>query len=331
MNKSKLLTGALVIVLVLLAGGSWLLFGDSVGLADYANANKYTIGDTEITSAVEKLDINWISGQVNIEYHAGSGIRLSETANRDISEDEKFRWWLDGTTLRIQFAKPQLLSFNNLQKTLTVSLPEGIVFKDVDINTTSADISVPDMTADEIEFDSTSGNVKAEISTRKLDASSTSGDLNIKQKGEIKTAAFSSTSGTVAFTGTSADKISVEATSGDIFVTLSGTVDNIDLDSTSGTIHPDLANVNKAKLSSTSGGVNGTLATFKEVKIDVTSGDVVLKLPETKGFTLHMDSISKKLRTSLPMAVKDEDKYVFGDGSATLRIDVTSGKVQIDK
>jgi len=331
MTKSKLLTGALVIVLVLLAGGSWLLFGDSTGLASFANADKYTVGDTEITSAVEKLDIDWVSGKVTIEYHAGSGISLSETANRNTSEDEKFRWWLDGTTLRVQFAKPQLTSFNNLQKTLTVSLPEGITFKGVDIDTTSAEISIPSMTADEIRLDTTSGNVNAEISTKKLDASSTSGDLNIKQNGDIKTAVFSSTSGKTTFTVASADKISMESTSGDIFVTVSGTVDNINLDSTSGTVHPDLADVNKAKFSSTSGGVNGTLGSFKDVNIDVTSGDVILKLPETTGFTLDLDTKPSRLHTSLPMEIKSEDKYVYGDGSARLRIDTTSGSVHIDK
>ena len=87
MNRSKLLTGALVIVLVLLAGGSWLLFGSSTGL-NFANADQYTAGDTEISSAVENLDIEWTSGAVNLEYHAGSGVTVSETANRTLSEDE---------------------------------------------------------------------------------------------------------------------------------------------------------------------------------------------------------------------------------------------------
>lgn len=333
MNKSKFLLVALIVVLLCLVSGTYSIFGGkvSIGLAAFANADKYTVGDTEITSTVENLDIDWTSGKVNIEYHAGSGVSVSETANRDTSEDEKLRWWLDGTTLRIKYAKPQLTIFNNLKKTLTVSLPEGIVLKNVDIDTTSADIGVPSMTADEIKFDTTSGDVNAVITAKKLSASSTSGDLNVRQDSDINTAHFSSTSGTLAFTVPSAEKISMESTSGDISVTVPGTVGDLNLDSTSGSIKPDIANTDKAKFSSTSGDITATLVSFKDLNVDVTSGDVTLKLPEISGFTLGLDARPSKLKSSLAMVKKGDDQYVFGDGSARLRVSTTSGDVHIDK
>ncbi|MBO4470444.1 MAG: DUF4097 family beta strand repeat protein, partial [Clostridia bacterium] len=329
MNKSKFLLVALIVVLLCLVSGTYSIFGGkvSIGLAAFANADKYTVGDTEITSTVENLDIDWTSGKVNIEYHAGSGVSVSETANRDTSEDEKLRWWLDGTTLRIKYAKPQLTIFNNLKKTLTVSLPEGIVLKNVDIDTTSADIGVPSMTADEIKFDTTSGDVNAVITAKKLSASSTSGDLNVRQDSDINTAHFSSTSGALAFTVPSAEKISMESTSGDISVTVPGTVGDLNLDSTSGSIKPDIANTDKAKFSSTSGDITATLVSFKDLNVDVTSGDVTLKLPEISGFTLDLDARPSKLKSSLAMVKKGDDQYVFGDGSARLRVSTTSGDV----
>ena len=333
MNKSKFLLVALIVVLLCLVSGTYSIFGGkvSIGLAAFANADKYTVGDTEITSTVENLDIDWTSGKVNIEYHAGSGVSVSETANRDTSEDEKLRWWLDGTTLRIKYAKPQLTIFNNLKKTLTVSLPEGIVLKNVDIDTTSADIGVPSMTADEIKFDTTSGDVNAVITAKKLSASSTSGDLNVRQDSDINTAHFSSTSGALAFTVPSAEKISMESTSGDISVTVPGTVGDLNLDSTSGSIKPDIANTDKAKFSSTSGDITATLVSFMDLNVDVTSGDVTLKLPEISGFTLGLDARPSKLKSSLAMVKKGDDQYVFGDGSARLRVSTTSGDVHIDK
>ena len=333
MNKSKFLLVALIVVLLCLVSGTYSIFGGkvSIGLAAFTNADKYTVGDTEITSTVENLDIDWTSGKVNIEYHAGSGVSVSETANRDTSEDEKLRWWLDGTTLRIKYAKPQLTIFNNLKKTLTVSLPEGIVLKNVDIDTTSADIGVPSMTADEIKFDTTSGDVNAVITAKKLSASSTSGDLNVRQDSDINTAHFSSTSGALAFTVPSAEKISMESTSGDISVTVPGTVGDLNLDSTSGSIKPDIANTDKAKFSSTSGDITATLVSFKDLNVDVTSGDVTLKLPEISGFTLDLDARPSKLKSSLAMVKKGDDQYVFGDGSARLRVSTTSGDVHIDK
>ena len=335
MNKSRILVVALIVVLLCLAGGSYSIFGGKVsiglGLAAFANTDKYTIGDTEITSAVENLDIDWTSGKVNIEYHAGSGVSVSEIANRATSEDEKLRWWLDGTTLRIKYSKPQLTIFNNLKKTLTVSLPEGIILKNVDIDTTSADVSVPSMTADKIKFDTTSGDVNAVVTTKKLSASSTSGDLNIRQDSEINTASFSTTSGTAVFTVPSAEKISMESTSGDLSVSVSGTVADLHLDSTSGAIRPDIGTADKAKFSSTSGDITATLVSFKDLNVDATSGDVTLKLPEISGFTLDLDARPSKLNSSLAMTKKGDDQYVFGDGSARLRIDTTSGDIHIDK
>ena len=66
MNKSKILVVALIVVLLCLAGGSYSIFGGKVsiglGLAAFANADKYTIGDTEINSTVENLEIDWVSG-----------------------------------------------------------------------------------------------------------------------------------------------------------------------------------------------------------------------------------------------------------------------------
>lgn len=329
MNKTKLTTGALLVVLLLLAGGCFLIFGDSLGLSAYANADKYTIGNADISSAVENLEIDWISGQVNIDYHAGSGISLSETANRNTSEDEKLRWWVDGKTLRIQFAAPKLFSFNNLQKTLTVSLPENIVFKSVSIGTTSGNISVPAITADELRFDTTSGDVNAVITAKNLNASSTSGDMEIRQDSDIRSAILGSTSGNITLSAVSAENVDMKSTSGDLGITLSGDVKKLHLNSTSGAILADLASADKAEFDSTSGNMNVTLQSFSDLDLDATSGDITLKLPKAPGFTLDLDSRPSHLNSALALE-KDGSKYTYGDGSARLRIDTTSGKIRID-
>ena len=328
MNRSKLLTGALVIVLVLLAGGSWLLFGSSTGL-NFANADQYTAGDTEISSAVENLDIEWTSGAVNLEYHAGSGVTVSETANRTLSEDEKLRWWMDGNTLRVRYCKSGLNIHFNLNKVLTVSLPEGTALKKSNIDVTSADVNVPKLDADEIRFDTTSGNVKAEISTKKLDASSTSGDMEIRRDGDIRSAVLGSTSGNITFTAASAENVDMKSTSGGLNITLSGDVKKLHLDSTSGTILADLASADKAEFDSTSGNMDVTLQSFKDLDLDATSGNITLKLPNAPGFTLDLDAKPGNFSNSLAME-KSGSKYTYGDGSARLRIETTSGDIRIE-
>ena len=199
MTKSKVLTIALVIVLAGLAVAAWFMFSSTAAGIEYANADKYTIGDTTVTGRVENLFVDWTSGEVNIEYHAGEEIFISETANKALAEDDKLRWWLDGTTLRIRYAKSGLRLSFNLEKKLTVSLPEGTVLNSADLSTTSGDLKIPALAADEIRLGSTSGNIFAVTSgAKKLTASSTSGDVNVEQSTDTDTADLGSTSGSIA-------------------------------------------------------------------------------------------------------------------------------------
>ena len=116
MTKSKTFTVALIVVLILLAASAWLMFGRTAAGMSYPDADKYTVGNTTVTRPVNNLYVDWTSGQVNIEYHDGTGVIVSETANRELSEDDRLRWWLDGDTLRIRFARPGFRISVNLDK-----------------------------------------------------------------------------------------------------------------------------------------------------------------------------------------------------------------------
>ena len=148
MTKSRTFTVALIVVLILLAASAWLMFGRTAAGMSYPDADKYTVGNTTVTRPVNNLYVDWTSGQVNIEYHDGTGVIVSETANRALSEDDMLRWWLDGDTLRIRFAKSGFRISVNLDKHLTVSLPKGTVLKSADIGTTSGDLFIPALAAD---------------------------------------------------------------------------------------------------------------------------------------------------------------------------------------
>ena len=332
MNKFSAKTIALIVVLVILAAAAWFMFGGSVsGGLNYANADKYTVGDTTVTSPVENLDIDWTSGPVNIEYHAGSGISVSETANKTLSEDDRLRWWLDGTTLRIRYAKSGIRFSFNLEKKLTVSLPEGTVLKQADIGTTSGDLFIPALAADDIRLNSTSGCIDAVTTTLKLYASSTSGNVKVRQDGDIGAVDLSSTSGSVSCAlGGSVKTLNANSTSGSVSLDVAGTAEEVKAGSTSGNISPVLASVSKADFSSTSGCFSGSVRAFQELKIHTTSGKVDVKLPAEPGFTCKVDSSSGDLTTALSLA-KNGNQYTCGDGSARCSIDTSSGDITLGK
>lgn len=291
MTKSKTFTAALAVVLILLAVSAWLMFGRTAAGMGYPDADKYSVGNTTVTESVNSLYVDWTSGDVNIEYHDGTGVIVSETANRELSEDDRLRWWLDGDTLRIRFAKPGFRISVNLDKKLTVSLPKGTVLKSADIGTTSGDLFIPALAADEIRLDSTSGNIDAVTDAKTVTASSTSGDVKVSQKSALE---------------------------------------SVKLDSTSGTICPDFASVDKAAFHTTSGGVTGTVVSFKDLEAGSTSGSVNLKVGTEPGFTGRFSTTSGSFNTDLPLA-KDGNQYTCGDGSARFVIDTTSGDITLGK
>ena len=328
MNRS-VKTVALIVCLVLLATAALFLFGGKLGTS-YADADKYTAGDAEITSPVENLEVNWTSGSVNLVYHSGSSITVSETAGRGLADNDRLRWWLDGTTLKIQFCSPGFRLFRNLQKTLTVSLPEGMKLKSATINGTSADLNIPSLSADDVVLHTTSGNIAASAEAKNLAVTATSGSIDLHQAGFAEAVSLSVTSGDISAALDSAGSVEAGTTSGDIGLTLTGSVKTLLLHSTSGNITSSAAETEKAECASTSGSINARFSAVSELKLGSTSGNVTASLPENPGFTCKVKTTSGTFSSALELR-KDGDTYLCGDGSGRYSISTTSGNVRIEK
>ena len=331
MSKLTKRTSVLILCLVLLAVGSWLLFSHSTGLA-FANADRYSAGDADLFSPVENLDINWTAGTVNIEYHSGTGILLRETSPKTLAEDDRFRWWLDGTTLRIQYAKPgfRLFSFSSPEKTLTVTLPEGTVLRSATVRATSANVKAASLAADDLTLEITSGSVTAATAAKRLSVSSTSGDLILRQDAVLESARFTSTSGDIDATLQNAGTISADSTSGSISLSITGAAENVSLHSTSGSIQSEAGRADSLECSSTSGSITVRPGILDRLKIGSTSGSVTAYLPEDPGFTCRVSTTSGDISSSLPLQ-KNGDTYTCGNGSAVYSIETTSGNVRLEK
>lgn len=152
----------LIIGLILLLGGcaSRGSTGLSIGGYSYDDASRYTRGGATIRDGVKRLDISWIAGEVEIVYHRGSGVILSETASKRLSDDEELHWYLDGDTLRIKYAASGYRGgIVDPGKRLTVQLPEDVRLSDVTVNAVSARVYAEDLAAENVRIDSVSGRV----------------------------------------------------------------------------------------------------------------------------------------------------------------------------
>lgn len=229
------------------------------GSYSYPNASLYTAGNGSVVGAAS-LDIDWIGGKVNVEYSDSAVISFAEETDFDLENNEnmKMRWFWDGTVLRFKFAKSGAKIPNNINKSLTITVPWGTVFNELDVETVSADIEC------------------------KVDA---------------RSADFESVSGEVAVTGTISNNLNFETVSGDVKYsthtlpamldaeTVSGNIDfnfpltasfAIVFESVSGYLHTDSAfqGTHNGKYFTVNGGSS-------KIEADTVSGDCTLiSLPD---------------------------------------------------
>ena len=295
--------------------------------AAFGSDAKYSRGAATLNDSIENLDIDWTAGKVEIAYHADNTITLEETAKRAIAEDEEMRWQVDGTTLRIIFEKPGRFSFTSQEKTLTVTLPEGTRLKTAAIKATSADLEIPALEGEEITLETTSGDIHAGVTAKKVKGSSTSGDMRLTLNGRPDSVTLGATSGGILAEAEEAGTMKIGTTSGSVQVNL-GHADSLEIGSTSGNIYTDMKQIGKAGLGSTSGSIHVKAGGFEQLKIEAISGSVEAALPATPGFSGTVSTSSGDVICRMPL-MKDGERYTCGDGSGKLEIHTTSGDVTI--
>lgn len=179
--------------------------GSGTDSATYTPDAGYTLGNTDVVqlNGFRAIDIEWVSGQVNVELYDGEGIQLSETMMDGSDAALKMEWQVneDKGTLDIR-SQPQLMSATE-EKRLVVRLPRSLVLHGLDIKTVSAGVSVDltdedtltlqelDVTsvsgeisvyaanAGEISLSTTSGSISGSVRTQKLEADSVSGSIDL--------------------------------------------------------------------------------------------------------------------------------------------------------
>lgn len=265
--------------------------GITVGNGQYGGDSGYTVcaeGEASFSAAaVERLDIGWIAGSVEISAYDGDEIQVAESASRALDENEKLRWKLDKGVLRLRYCAPG--TCNMQSKSLTVLVPESLCLEGLEVDVTSSELTLNALSVSgEVNFDSVSGGVQARgLNCEQLYISTVSGEAEIE--GRMEKLRYSSTSGgmradgmpegcavetdTVSgnmelrFDGCPGD-IEADSTSGNVTVYLPGDVGfELDYDSVSGGLDSDFPSLR---------GVYGDHAMFS-INVDTTSGDLDIR------------------------------------------------------
>jgi len=263
----------------------------SAGLTGfYENSEKYAVGDASIKDKVENIVIDWTSGEITFTENNADTVDITEELSGTSKEEMRMRWFLDGTTLYVRYSAPKIRLISF-----------GTIRKDLTVALPKG------LELEQLKIDATSAKITAkDIKARDLAVDITSGSVDLGCVSE--NVEIDATSGTVNAVCT-ADDIDIDATSGKVYLTQKGSSKRIGIEVTSGRIE-------------------ASAESFERMDLDGTSSDIELTLPEDAGFTAEIDTTSGKFESDFAMKKKD-DTYTAGDGSARIRIDVTSGDVYI--
>jgi len=245
---------------------------------------------TADTTGIDSINISWVAGDVILIPHDGSAIEVTESAQRDLRDNERLQMSTSGGTLTIRFRErlttgrtprknlevlvPQNLS-KNLTK-LTISTTSGNVKTEdfnaetVNLSSVSADIQLADFVSNIIDVSTTSGKVTAnDVRAGLLDISSVSGDITTPEA-IATTLKISTTSGRTNASG-SFERVNVSSISGNTTIKSTAIPDTINISSVSGNIDvhiPNNANLpNNGEITVSHSAVSGRFASEVPVRM----------------------------------------------------------------
>ena len=268
------------------------IFNSKISLSDF---NDFKTGNADFNAGdVNSVEVNWISGKVEVLYDDTDKITITDSAT---DSDNKMYWNLDNNgNLEIYANKFEfnLISFGNKStpKNLTITIPKDKYFNDFNINSASADIYADGINAKEIEIDTVSGCTEI----KKLECN----DANINNA-----------SGDINVFFTQANEIDVDTVSGKTY--LSGKYDDLFVSSVSGEVTADVENENV------------------QIDIETVSGIIELKLDENfSGFIAEYDKVSGNFESEFA-GTSHDDSFVYGNASETFDFETVSGNIKIVK
>ena len=258
----------------------------------YDNEELYEVGNGVTNVKVDRVEIDWIFGDIKIAYHSLDNIRITEKSDTDLSDSMVMRYRIVGTTLKIKYCASGSWNLDDVEKDLTLYLPNGLVLEELNIDTKTDVVTLTELNAVNL-------TVKGGSASVMLDNCNVSNEMTLE-----------TVSGNLHITADKINKLKIETVSGRMNI-LAESIKDIEIETTSGKTVLDCAYIGTANINSVSGGVE-------------------LKLPEDSAFTVRYSSISGKLTSALDYTKEDKAYHINGGGRG-YKINTNSGDVSIAK
>lgn len=249
MKKQRLAAFALILIVacMLFALTGCRIKGGIIGLSDYRydDEGKYTVGEAELTQTIESLEIDWLVGNLTVLPHNLNSVCFSEESQRELTDDTKLRYWLDGTTLRIRFCACGKRDLSELKKDLTILVPDTLIMSSLKVNSISANANLKGVAVTQsVKVNTVSGEFEADFTQplNEFNGDSTSGSFTIIAP-KISRFDIGTVSGEVSLSSEKeCDLLEVDATSGSVSLSLPENASfTLDYDTVSGDLSSELS------------------------------------------------------------------------------------------
>lgn len=275
----------------------------------YKDGDKYTAGDRQISEKIDTIDIDYMSGDVELIGADTDIVDIKETSKKQLDDKRKVHTWVDGTTLHVRYCKSaNNLDLNDLEKHLKITIPEDVKLNSSKVDVSSGDVTCSSILAENVDVSASSGdiNVECEASSVIMDASS--GDIRLNQTGDSNDIALETSSGSITANIENATKLTAKASSGDITL--------------------DAKNIKDLKTETSSGENEFTFDTVPaNSDITASSGNVTIYLPENTDLTAEIDS-NEDVTYDLAFS-KNDKTFVCGTGANHMKVETSSGEVSL--
>lgn len=119
--------------------------------------------------ALEKIELDWIDGNVTVVLCQDAYVSVSESAPAELTEKTQLHWFVseDGKTLSIKYRGSSSFFGTNRdkEKDLILRIPEKLIgqLQTLNINAVSSNVTVSNILVDNMDVKTASGNVTIEL------------------------------------------------------------------------------------------------------------------------------------------------------------------------
>ena len=298
-------------------------------------------------SGINSLNIDWVAGGITVKPYNGNDIRITEYAQRALTNDEKLYYTISGGALTVKYRENNSgISISVLNKRLEMLIPQelcenldrvnissisgGVDANDIGasafaVSTTSGDVNLTGILSNTFSVNTMSGSIMlTSVQTDDMNLDSSSGSVTaarVQANGMV----INSMSGTARVSDSSAEMINIYTSSGSI--NASGAFSNVSLKSMSGRISLDNSAPRSVLDADTSSGSLNLSGLFTRVNIgsmsgsvtiksaivpsylkaDTTSGGINIYIPDEGAVSVHHSSTSGRFSSDIPVTIQNGD------------------------